>query len=87
MGDGVTRHGEQLLPVLTRRSDAVDAAVAAAFPHTSTSPLRAPNHAGWVAGLAAAELACLGPDQVLDSRPPRDCTAPESEATQLNLAV
>ena len=67
VGDGVTRHGDRLLPVLARRSDAVDDAVAAAFPQTSRSPLRAPNHAGWSAGLAAAELARLGPDQAFDN--------------------
>ena len=87
VGDGVTRHGDRLLPVLARRSDAVDAAVAAAFPQTSRSPLRAPNHAGWAAGLAAAELARLGPDHALDNGAPTSGPISTSEAEQLHLAV
>ena len=86
VGDGVTRHGDRLLPVLARRSVAVDDAVAAAFPQTSRSPLRAPNHAGWSAGLAAAELARLGPDQALDNGAPTSGPT-TSEAEQLHLAV
>jgi hypothetical protein len=85
LGDGVARHGDRLLPVLARRSDAVDAAVAAAFPHTSRSPMRAPNPAGWAAGLAAAELARIGPDRALAHGTPSANL--ESEAAQLHLAV
>jgi hypothetical protein len=85
VGDGIARHGDRLLPVLARRSDAVDAAVAAAFPHTSRSPLRAPNPAGWAAGLAAAELARIGPDHALADGTPS--ANPEPEAAQLHLAV
>jgi hypothetical protein len=87
VGDGVARHGDRLLPVLASRSDAVDAAVDAAFPHTSRSPLRAANHAGWTAGLAAAELARLGPDRVLDRSESPDGQSSESGALQLHLAV
>jgi hypothetical protein len=87
VGEGVARHGDRLLPVLARRSDAVDAAVAAAFPQTSLTPLRASNHVGWAAGLAAAELARLGPDHVLDPSAPPDDEAPEAGAGQLHLAV
>jgi hypothetical protein len=91
--DGMARHGDRLLPVLARRSDAVDAAVAAAFPHTAQSPLRATNHTGWVAGLAAADFARLGPERVLDTRAASDAPAsepepePEPEPEQLHLAV
>ena len=87
VGEAVARHGDRLLPVLARRSDAVDAAVAAAFPHTSRTPLRAASPAGWAAGLAAAELARIGPQHALvDSAPPGNPT-PEPEAEQLQLAV
>ncbi|MGH8999228.1 MAG: DUF2786 domain-containing protein, partial [Acidimicrobiia bacterium] len=87
VGDGVARHGDRLLPVLARRSDAVDAAVAAAFPRTSPSPLRASNDAGWAAGRAAAELARLGPDHVLDASATHDDPASGSGDLQLHLAV
>ena len=87
VGDGVARHGDRLLPVLARRSDAVDAAVAAAFPHISRSPLRAANHAGWAAGLAAAELARLGPEHLLEPGVHADDPASEPGAAQLHLAV
>jgi hypothetical protein len=85
--DGVARHGDQLLPVLARRSDAVDAAVAAAFPRLSSTPLRAANRAGWVAGLAAAEVARLGPDHALGHRGVAGEPTSDPKVEQLHLAV
>jgi hypothetical protein len=87
VGDGVARHGDRLLPVLARRSDAVDAAVAAAFPHTTPSPLRASNHTGWAAGLAAAEFARLGPEHLLDAGASSSDGAAPPDIEQLHLAV
>ena len=68
--EGVVRYGDRLLPVLARRSDAVEGAVDAGFPRVGQSPLSAGNDAGWEAELAAAELARLGPGAALEGSPP-----------------
>jgi hypothetical protein len=60
-------HGGTLLPVLAGRNAAVDDAFEAAFPHLRQTSMRVSNHAGWLAGRAAADLANLGPDQQLSS--------------------
>jgi hypothetical protein len=53
-----------LLPVLARRDDEVDDAVAAMFPHLRRmSGPSVTDREGWIAGRAAAELATLGPRQ------------------------
>ncbi len=58
--EGAARHGDALLPVLAGRAEAVDDAVRDAFPETFSRGTRITNHAGWVAGRAAADLASLG---------------------------
>lgn len=83
--DGVVRHGDALLPVLARRSSAVEEAVAAAFPRTAESSLRSRNHDGWTAGLAAAELARLGPAGEVEGVASGDRPAGEPEEEQLQL--
>jgi hypothetical protein len=56
---GVVRHGENLLPVLARRVQAVDEAVESAFPNMTRRSVRTSNGSGWTAGRAAADLADL----------------------------
>ncbi len=53
------RYGEALVPVLARRSDAVDAAFDVAFPHVLGRCLTVSNRAGWEAGRMAADLSSL----------------------------
>ena len=52
--------GGALLPVLVSRSEAVDEALAAAFPHTTVRRSRAYDAHGWHAGTSAADRATLG---------------------------
>lgn len=63
-------YGDALLPVLADRTAAVEAASAAAFPHTVSRSVSISNAAGWAAGSAAADLASLsGRTQVATGRP------------------
>jgi hypothetical protein len=67
---GVVRHGESLLPVLARHLQAVEEAVAAAFPRISSFSVRTSNGHGWMAGRAAADAADLAMGERLCA-PPR----------------
>ena len=58
-------HGPEVLPVLAGRRAEVDDAVAAVFPTLRSSPSRASNWEGWVAGRVAADQAHLGPERTL----------------------
>jgi hypothetical protein len=51
--------GTNLLPVLASRENAVEEAVAKAFPRLSRNRASATNQAGWAAGTAAANVASL----------------------------
>src|SRR5690606_35188578 len=53
--DGVAAHGPGLLPVLARRSQEVEVAVAEAFPNLRRSRAASSNGAGLAAGVAAAD--------------------------------
>lgn len=64
--DGVAAHGPDLLPVLARRSQEVDVAVAEAFPHLRRSRAATSNGAGLAAGVAAADRADLSVRRRLD---------------------
>jgi len=57
VAEGEQRHGDALLPVLANRTEAVEEAVRAAFPDLVQRETKIGNYSGWVAGLAAAELA------------------------------
>ena len=59
VAEGTERHGEELLPVLARRAEAVDDAVQGTFPHLAHGRTHVNNYAGWIAGRAAAEVASL----------------------------
>jgi hypothetical protein len=50
---------QQLLPVLARREEQVDALFTKLFPHTKTQRIRVTNGAGWDAGRIAADQALL----------------------------
>lgn len=54
---------ERLLPVLARRTEEVDELFEAMFPDVVRRSRTVSNHAGWDAGLAAAEAAELGVDR------------------------
>lgn len=61
--------GVGLLPVLARRTDTVDGALARAFPYLDRRKRMAiTNEAGWVAGTTAADLADLGVGPGLEGR-------------------
>jgi hypothetical protein len=57
--DAEAEIGACFLPVLARQRQTVDDAVDGLFGQLTSSPIRTTNHAGWVAGRAAAELADL----------------------------
>lgn len=61
-----SERGGALVPVLTQRTQAVDAALAALFPRVRTRGVSVSNAAGWGAGRAAADLARLDVRQRLD---------------------
>lgn len=52
-------HGSALVPIMAKRSDAVDRAYAARYPSTKTITFGSDNAQGWLAGRAAAERADL----------------------------
>ena len=52
-------HGSGLVPILAKRSDAVDRVYAARYPSTKTVTFGSNNAQGWIAGRAAAERADL----------------------------
>ncbi|MBY4130864.1 DUF2786 domain-containing protein [Rhodococcus fascians] len=52
-------HGSGLVPILAKRSDAVDRVYAARYPSTKTVTFGSNNAQGWLAGRAAAERADL----------------------------
>ena len=54
-----------LLPVLARRDDEVDAALAQQFPHLGVRRMSVRNAAGWHSGVAAADAADIGERKVL----------------------
>ena len=54
-----------LLPVLARRDDEVEAALVEQFPHLGTRRMSVRNAAGWSAGVAAADTADIGGRKVL----------------------
>ncbi|CAN5601494.1 DUF2786 domain-containing protein [soil metagenome] len=58
--DAEQTYGSALVPVLTERQAAVDAAYEEAFPNTTVRRGRSLNAAGWYAGRAAAERADIG---------------------------
>ncbi|WP_143546805.1 DUF2786 domain-containing protein [Rhodococcus sp. 06-235-1A] len=53
------QHGSALVPIMAKRSDAVDRAYAARYPSTKTITFGSDNAQGWLAGRAAAERADL----------------------------
>ena len=57
-GEGTGRAGE-LVPVLRRHAEQVDAACTAMFPELVSRPIRVASSTGWAAGLAAADRARL----------------------------
>ena len=57
--------GQNLLPVLAARDDAVRSAVETMFPGMSTHAVAAGNAEGWASGLATADRASLGPSRAL----------------------
>ena len=61
-------HGDSLLPVLASREEAVEAAVAAAAPRTSTARFSFSDHDGYRAGVAAADRATLATQRSVDGR-------------------
>jgi hypothetical protein len=61
-------HGDALLPVLASREEAVEAAVAAAAPKTSSVRISFSDHDGYRAGVAAADRATLTTQRSVDGR-------------------
>jgi hypothetical protein len=61
----VHERGGALLPVLAGREQGVDQAVAMMFPETEHMDFKVTDHAGWAAGVAAADLAELSCQQKL----------------------
>lgn len=59
VAEATTTHGSALLPVLAARSQAVDDAVGEMFPELRQRSVNISDHAGWVAGRVAADLASL----------------------------
>lgn len=62
--------GKRLLPVLTRREEAVDAAFHTLFSDLSSLDLSVTDMAGWAAGTAAADLADLAARDTLSGAAP-----------------
>lgn len=61
-------HGDSLLPVLASRDVAATEARDDAFPQLRKKSISFTNHAGWLAGRTAADLARLGPEAELPRR-------------------
>lgn len=61
---GLLAARSDLLPVLRRRDEEVEAALAEAFPATRTQRSTASNAAGWAAGVRAGDAADLGRDRL-----------------------
>ena len=53
------QHGSALVPIMAKRSDAVDRVYAARYPSTKTMKFGSDNAQGWLAGRTAAERADL----------------------------
>jgi hypothetical protein len=64
----VQTHGDALLPVLASREEAVEPAVAAAAPKTSSVRFSFSDHDGYRAGVAAADRATLATQRSVDGR-------------------
>ncbi|MHB8451038.1 MAG: DUF2786 domain-containing protein, partial [Mycobacteriales bacterium] len=64
VAEAAAEHGSSLLPVLAARSQAVDDVVGRLFPDLRRHTVNISDHAGWVAGRVAADLASLarGPE-------------------------
>ena len=60
VAEGTARHGQDLLPVLAGRAEAVDDAVHVAYPDLVQRDFAVGNYSGWGAGRFAAEMARLG---------------------------
>jgi len=66
--EAALEHGDALLPVLARRTDAVDEATDAAFPHLKRVGGRVGHAEGYRAGRAAADLASLDAGPAIEGR-------------------
>lgn len=62
-------HGSSLVPLLTSRADAAEAALRDAVPHTRTSRSTVSSGEGWAAGRDAADRAALAGQAPLPQRP------------------
>lgn len=68
VADATAKHGNELVPVLAAREQAVEAAVLAAHPHTRTTSWSASDGSGWAAGDAAGQRATLANQPGLNGR-------------------